>query len=56
MVKSSRFYVGKRKRSTFKKLRILEMIEVDFQLVMRMHLEGRMNEIVESDERVSKCN
>ena len=32
------------------------MIEVDLQLVIRMHLRGRMNERVESDKRVSKHN
>ena len=35
---------------------MLEMIEVDLQLVMRMCLGARMNEIVGSDKRASKYN
>ena len=56
MVKIGRCYVEKRERSTFKKIRILEMIEADLQLVMRMHLWGWTNERVESDKRSSKQN
>ena len=37
-------------------MRILEMIEADLQLVMRTFLGARMNEKVELDNRVSKCN
>ena len=56
MVKSSRYIVGKRKRSSFEKWRTLEMIEADLQLVMRTCLGARINEIVKSDKRVSKYN
>ena len=41
---------GKGLRS--QKLRLLEMIEADLQLVMRYCLEGRMDERVEIDKRV----
>ena len=47
----------KLKGPRLKKLRMLEMIEADLQLVMRMCLGStRMNERFESDERVSKYN
>ena len=39
-----------------KKLRILEMIEICLQLVMRACLGGRMNESLDTDKRVSKYN
>ena len=42
----------KGKGPRLKKLRMLEMIEVDLQLVMRMHLGSKMNERVESDVRL----
>ena len=44
MVKSRRCDVGKRKSTEIKKIRILEIIEADLQLVMRECLGGIMNE------------
>ena len=44
----------KRKGPRLKKLRMLEMIEADLQLVMRMHLGSRMNERFDSDNRALK--
>ena len=35
---------------------MLEIIEVDLRLYMRMHLGSRMNEGVESDAMLSKYN
>ena len=48
--------IGKGKGHRLKKLRTLEMIEADLQLVMRKHLGIRMNERVETDLRMSKYN
>ena len=56
MVKSSRCDIRKVKGPKLKKLRILEMIEADLQLVMRACLGCRMNERVETDKIVSKYN
>ena len=42
----------KGKRLRLKKLRMLEMIEAGFQLVMIMHLVSRINERVEPDDRI----
>ena len=46
----------KGKGPRLKKSRILEMIEADLQLVMRTCLGVRMDDRVETDSRVSKCN
>jgi hypothetical protein len=46
----------KGKGPRLKKLRILEMIEADLQLVMRVFLGIRMNDRIEMDSRVSKYN
>ena len=44
----------KGKGPRIEKLRTLEMIEADLQLVMRTCLGSRMNERVETDVRISK--
>ena len=46
----------KEKGPRLKKLRMLEMIEADLQFSIRMFLGTRMNERVESDVRLSKCD
>ena len=48
--------IEKGKGPRIDKLRILEMIEANLQLVMRILLGSRMNERIETDARVSKCN
>ena len=53
MAKSSGCCDRKRKGPRIKKLRTLEMIEADLQLVMRMFLGSRMNERFKTDVRMS---
>ena len=48
--------IEKGKGPNIKKLRTLEMIEADLQLVMRIFLGSRMNERIETDVRISKYN
>ena len=48
--------IEKGKGPRINKLRTLEMIEANLQLVMRMFLGSRMNERIETDARMSKHN
>ena len=44
------------KGPTIGKLRTMQLIEADLQLLMRMHIGGRNDKNVENDDRLSKFN
>ena len=48
--------IGKGKGMTLGKLRIIALIEADWQHVMRIYLGEEEEEIIESDTRFSKSN
>jgi len=48
--------IEKGKEPTLRKLRTIQLIEVDLQLIMRIYISDRNKERIESDDRVAKAN
>ena len=48
--------LDKGKGSVLEKLRIIQLIEANFQLIMRIFLGYRMDQSIENDIRISKSN
>ena len=48
--------LDKGKGSMLEKLRIIQLIEANFQLIMRIFLGYRMDQSIENDIRISKFN
>ena len=48
--------LDKGKGSVLEKLRIIQLIEANFQLIMRIFLDYRINQSIENDMRISKFN
>ena len=48
--------LDKGKRTMVGKLRTITLIEVDLQYIMRIYLNGKKEEVIEKDSRISKSN
>ena len=56
MVKDTWYYTWKSKRPILGKLRTMQLIEADLQLIMRIFVGGWNDENTEKDKRLSRYN
>ena len=56
MVKKLNIVLEKGKVPVLGKLRVMQLVEADFQLLMRIFVNERIVGVIETDKRISKLN